>query len=246
MAEDTVVQEQTEELTEEERRNALNEIMQGMKTMETERWGTVVFRHPTIDESAKADMEYSKNFQTLVEEGVRTNAQWRKWMREQGVFTKEDEARVRTLHQKLQALSTALADTEEGQASAAIEEQIDEVSEELQELYEEQQGFLQHSAESKAEEGRLMQLVLCCVEDEEGNPVWPDKEALLSEPNDDEMVRVTSGLMQFLRGIPLELSEALQEGTVTPEAIGEADGKLPTEPEASSSEGQSQNGTETK
>jgi hypothetical protein len=246
MAEDTVVQEENEELTEEQRREALNQIMQGLKTMDTERWGTVVFRHPTIDESAKADMEYSKNFQELVEEGVRTNAQWRKWMREQGVFTKEDEARVRTLQQKLQALSTALADTEEGQASEAIEEQMEEITEELQDLYEEQQAFLQHSAESKAEEGRLMQLMLCCVEDEEGNPVWEDKAALLGEPNDDEMVEVTSGLMQFLRGIPLELSEALQEGTASPEVIGEADGKSPTEPEQPSSEGQSPNGTETK
>lgn len=221
--------EQNEQLTEEDRRQALNQILTGLKSMETERWGTVVFRHPTIDESAKADMQYSKLFQSLVEEGVRTNAQWRKWMREQGVVTKEDEVKARTLNQELQGLTVALADTEGDEAKAAIEDRMEEVVSELNEYFAEQEGFLQHSAESKAEEGRILHLILCCVEHEDGSPVWNSSAELLKEENDPDMVAVIRGLMQFLRGVPLELSEALLGGTGQQAVTGEADGKSPEE-----------------
>jgi predicted DNA-binding protein len=233
------------EVTEDQRREALNKILNSFSRMETERWGTIVFRHPTIDESARADMQYSKSFQNLVEEGVRTNAQWRKWMREQGVFTREDEKRIRTLGQEMQALSTALVDTEGDEAREAIEKQIEDISDEMQELYMEQQAFLQHSAESKAEEGRLMQLILCCVENEDGEPIWPNQEALLAEDNDQQTIEVTAGLMRFLRGIPLELLEDSLGVTETPEEIGAADGKSPDEQAPPYSGGQSPNGTVT-
>lgn len=203
------------------------EVALGEREFEAEGFGRVKIRWPTQKERHQANMEYSKYFTQLLDEGLlKTRDEMEETLRKRKIWTdKHEEEKIR--------LRDLINDTHEAQAKArnkgerrkAIESR-QKARDKLQELMVKYETLMANTVESKADEvriGHIIYRVTSYVETDE--PVWPTYDDYVNESNESGFAEVYGQWMAFQQGLPSNFLDILHEQEELLGENGEPDGE---------------------
>lgn len=157
--------------------------------------------YPTIGLSSEADTEYSKAFTKALQNGLSPQVVMERTLREAGVWTLEDDAKLEALTRDLQehvSKIVLIKDTAERETK-----KIDfyKTQNELYQLTVKRQSLNNHSAEQKGEEAKIAFLSWNCILNSDGTKYWPNQEAFYKEQNNDFMKTVIQEFVSFTSGL---------------------------------------------
>lgn len=160
-----------------------------------------VFTMPTIGQTTAADLEYSKAYTDAIKNGLMPRVILERDFKEKGIWSDSDNVDLDNILNKLQeqimVLKTSLDQDERNAAKRTLEI----VKIEYQELYNKRTVLFQHSADSKGEAARILELAYKCILDVNKNPVWKTKEEFLAQRDSKFISDIIKELVIFTNGL---------------------------------------------
>lgn len=173
---------------------------------------------PTVEDSRRADWEYSKTYNESLFAGIRTEAQIVKYLTDNKVWTDEDEKELSDMKMSIdEKVSLLLNDsTLSAVDKYRLKQEISVARLQLMWKNSTLQQYLAHSCESKADEARLLYITQKCVRraDAETAPYWKTLVDLQNE-NDQEFAQaIMRETIMFLKELPSDITTMFPENQV--------------------------------
>lgn len=188
-----------------------------------------------------ADLEQSRVFNQALLAGLPPRMRLLRKLREQALWTSEDDTNLNRLREQVARLDVRLAELAEeikkaeGEARDPLEKEKDAaikdravVNRQLTQLRQEIDGMLGHTADAKAEDSHRNFLLACVAEKVQILPdqsikvvarVWESLDALMAETDTNLLQRTIYEYMMFAAGLPSEWDKdlaATQEAETKP------------------------------
>jgi hypothetical protein len=160
-----------------------------------------IFTMPTVGQSNAADLEFSKAYTEAVKNGLMPRTVLERDFKEKGIWTDEDNKKLEELLQIQQEQILALKLSGEQDKKEQLKIDLLRTKLEFQELYTQRQVIFQHSADSKGDAARILELAWRCIFNENREQVWKTKEALLEEQDSKFISSLITELVIFTSGL---------------------------------------------
>jgi HPt (histidine-containing phosphotransfer) domain-containing protein len=161
-----------------------------------------VFKHPDNIIRMRSDLIYDRAHDKALSQGMLPVKDLEVLIRERNIFTEEDENALERLNTQLEAQHILLSKTTRVKARQdRIKETIANLKKEARELEYKRISKLSMSAESKAEEERLLFLCFSCTYVEDGNRHWNTFNDLLNERKLEFKDKILYEYIKFRNGI---------------------------------------------
>jgi hypothetical protein len=193
--------------------DALQETITGYKVFEVEDFGTVKVRHPSIEEGHMADYYYTKAYNKALMDDIPINEEMEKIIRKRGLWTEEDDKKLKELEEKIGSVMTAISKVKGEKAKEPFYKELNELQNERIALRNRYNSHFNYTVESIAEQQRVSYLTWACTYNTETNErLWPTYEDFKKETNQKAVADIAFNLLSFLMGLDDKiLSEPLQE-----------------------------------
>lgn len=178
----------------------------------------VCVMRPTIEDSRRADWEYSKTYNESMLNGIQTESQMTKLMQERGIWTEDNNEEVQTIRDQINEEITLLTnDTSLGIIEKFRLKQSISINR-LQLMYKnnQYQSLIAHTCESKADEARLMYLTQKCARRSESPlvPYWKTLDDMKNETNQELAQQVMREVIMFLNDLPSDITTVFPENKI--------------------------------
>lgn len=160
---------------------------------------TYKFTQPSVTQSSIGDMEFSKAYMNALTNGLLPKVVVERKLIEIGAWKEEDEQMIRDLSDGTQEALKKMIETKDKNEKDTYLYEYYDYRNRLMSKAAEKQGMLNHSAESKGDEAKIIYLMSVCVLSEDGSKIWSNKEELL-ESTQDNTVLVTE-FVSYLMGL---------------------------------------------
>jgi len=175
------------------------------RKVQTEKFGEVVLRFPTPEETRRADWQYSKIFNEAILDGIPTQKQMEDLLREKGIWTNKDDKELDCLKAELDNTHAQLSEKKNGRKkSKELKLKISKIRQELIEKQSQKQRYLSNTVEMKADEARLNYLIHTCVETEAGEKIWNTYSDFQNERDHESTTKIIYEFLTFINNIDLE------------------------------------------
>jgi HPt (histidine-containing phosphotransfer) domain-containing protein len=165
-----------------------------------------VFKHPDNIMRMKSDLVYDRAYDKALSQGMLPVKELEVLIRDRGIFTEEDDNQLERLRTQLEAQEVLLSKTTRVKARQdRIKETITNIKKDMREIEYKKISKLSMSAESKAEEERLLFLCFNCTYLENGQRHWDTFEDLLNEHNLEFKDKILYSYIRFRNGIDTEV-----------------------------------------
>lgn len=161
-----------------------------------------ILKSPDLLTKLKSDIIYDRAYKNALSQGMLPIAELDKLIRERGIFSEEDQAKLDRLKTQLEAQEVLLSKTTRVKARQdRIKETIENLKKEMRELDYKRTSKLSMAAESKAEEERLLYYCCSCVFKENGEKCWNSLDDLLNERDLEFKDTILYEFIKFRNGI---------------------------------------------
>lgn len=189
------------ELSSDEIDRYLNSIFTGQKFIYIDN-ELFIFKQPDNTTKIKSDLIYDRAYESALSQGILPIKELEVLIKERGIFTEEDEKTLERLKTQLEAQEIILSKTTKVKARQdRIKEIIANLKKESREIEYKKISKLSMSAESKAEEERVLYLCWNGTYKENDERYWNKFEDLLNERNLDKKDNVLYNFIRFRNGI---------------------------------------------
>jgi hypothetical protein len=197
--------EHAKDKTEKEVRDAMTEIKTGRRVFNTNKYGLVQIRFPKVEESRLADWEYSKVLQQAMLDGIPTNKEMDRLIKDRNLWTKEDDKEIEKIKGDIDKQLLILSKMDSAKRIGDSEEKIEEFRTLLFKKQQEKQVFYNNTAESKAEESKMSFLIFKCSEDADtGKQVWKTYDDFKNEEDQGTVNTIVYQFLTFINGLPAD------------------------------------------
>lgn len=162
----------------------------------------LIFKQPSNEVKAKADLIYDKAYKRAIDSGMLSLADLEELIRKRNLFTEDDQDKLDELYSQRRAQEAILSKTTQIKARQdRLKDIISKIDEKIQELEYKRTSKLVMSAESKAEEERVLYICWECVLDDDGKKCWDTFESLLKEKDLNFRDAVLIKFLKFKAGL---------------------------------------------
>jgi len=190
------------ELSSDEIDRYLNSIFTGQKFVYIKD-ELFIFKQPDNIAKIKSDLIYDRAYESALSQGILPIKELEVLIKERGIFTEEDESLLDRLKNQLEAQEVLLSKTTKVKARQdRIKETISTIRKEMREVEYKKISKLAMSAESKAEEERV--LYLCwygAYKEKNEERYWNKFEDLLNERDLEKKDTILYSYIRFRNGI---------------------------------------------
>lgn len=193
------------DMPEKEQREAMTEIKTGRRVFETPQ-GLMQVRFPKTEENRLADWEYTRVLTQAIKDGIMTNKQMDKFIKENELWTDEDKAEVERLNDEINKQIVILSKMGENSKNAAkVEEKINQLRQDLFNKQQERQRLFNNTAEAKADEAKMSFLIYKCTEDADtGKALWATYDDFKNEEDQETVNVIVYQFLTFINGLPAD------------------------------------------
>jgi hypothetical protein len=162
----------------------------------------LLFKQPTNIQISKANMVYDRALNKAIDSGILRMSDLEELIKKRNLFTDEDRDKLDELIAQKRAQEVILGKTTRVKGKQdRLKKIIKDLDEKIHELNYKYVSKLSMSAESKAEEERVLYLCWLCVNDEDGVRYWDEFEAFLEEKDIEFRGSILSQFLKFRTGI---------------------------------------------
>jgi hypothetical protein len=167
---------------------------------------------PTVEQLDKADEIYTSAWHTAIKSGAILSAKLGDFVREQGLWDDEKEARITSIRKEIDSLLEQLGKRIKLSVAKETALNIRRLRTELRELLSVQTQHMNLTAEGKADEKKMNYLISCCtVYNDTGEPVWKDVAAFQSPSIPELAIRATAKFYNLWYGVSEDFEHNLPE-----------------------------------
>ena len=198
------------DLTTEEIERYLEQISTGTKIVDVDN-KPLLFKYPAIDNRLGARRIYELEYKKAIEEGLLSNEGMRKIIEERELITRKDKLELSSLRSKLEAQKVLLAKTIKVRARQdRVKEVISNLEVEIQKIEYKERSKYSMTAETRAEEARILYLCWAnCYDFFTNKLYWNSYDLFRDEPDYLFRQKVTSEFIVFYSGIPTSRIRAI-------------------------------------
>lgn len=198
------------DLTTEEIERYLEQISTGTKIVDVDN-KPLLFKYPAIDNRLGARRIYELEYKKAIEEGLLSNEGMRKIIEERELITRKDKLELSSLRSKLEAQKVLLAKTIKVRARQdRVKEVISNLEVEIQKIEYKERSKYSMTAETRAEEARILYLCWAnCYDFFTNKLYWNSYDLFRDEPDYLFRQKVTSEFIIFYSGIPTSRIRAI-------------------------------------
>jgi hypothetical protein len=198
------------ELTFEELEGYIDEISTGSKVVEIEdgnkNISVLIFQHPKSKDKLIANLIYKQIYNKAIEEGLFTNSQMKDLLEERGILKESDSRKIESIKKKLEAQRVLLAKTTKVRANKErILGVIKSLEADLKLLIWQRERNFGLTAESKAQEDKLVFLCRKYVYKSEGELLWETEEAFNLDTDSIFRTNVFTQYSMFVMGLSTDI-----------------------------------------
>ena len=169
-------------------------------------------RFPKVEENRRAEWEFSKILNEAILDGIPTNREMEKMLRDRKIWTEEDDNKIINFDKQIEAQIAMLEKMTEDKAIEQVQTTINRLRNEQMILQSERQRFFQQTAESKAEEAKLSFLVYkCAMNADTEEPVWKTYEDFKNEEDQITANQIALTFLSLIHGLDINFSAESQE-----------------------------------
>lgn len=166
----------------------------------------LVFKHPDNIAKIKSDLIYDRAYESALSQGMLPVSELEVLIRSRGIFTEEDDNLLNRLKNQLEAQEVLLAKTTKVKARQdRIKETISNIKKEIREVEYKKISKLSMSAESKAEEERVLYLCWYGTYKENNERYWNTFDDLLNERDLEKKDLILYNFIRFRNGVETEI-----------------------------------------
>jgi len=198
------------DLTTEEIEQYLEQISTGTKIVDVDD-KPLLFKHPDINNRLRTRRIYKIEYEKAMEEGLLSNEGMRKIIEERGLITEKDKLELSSLRSKLDAQKVLLAKTTKVRARQdRVKEVISNLEAEIQKIEYKERSKYSMTAETRAEEAKILYLCWAnCYDFFTNKLYWDSYDLFMAEPDYLFRQKVTSEFIVFYSGIPTSRVRAI-------------------------------------
>ena len=190
------------DLTYDELERYLEQICTGIKVVDVN-GKTILFKQPTALTRIKARQIYESEYNQALEEGLISNEEMQRIIKERNLINKEDKRKLSSLESQLEAQKILLGKTTKVRARQdRIKEVIRRLEDEIRIIKNKERSKFSMTAETKAEESKILYLCWCCCYDYNDELYWNTYESFLNESDFVFRQKTISEFILFYSGIP--------------------------------------------
>jgi len=198
------------ELSTEKIEQFLEQISTGTKIVDVDD-KPLLFKYPDIDNRLRARRIYGLEYKKAIEEGLLSNEGMRKIIEERELITRKDKLELLSLRSKLEAQKVLLAKTTKVRARQdRVKEVISNLEVEIQKIEYKERSKYSMTAETRAEEARILYLCWAnCYDFFTNKLYWNSYDLFRDESDYLFRQKVTSEFIVFYSGIPTSRIRAI-------------------------------------
>lgn len=165
------------------------------------------FVFPNMGQSTEADMEYSKGYTNALKAGIWPRVKMERHVTENGLWTDEDAKRLDDKNLLFQELVAATFSAAKNEEKEKLREKLVIARNELMTLISQKQSLFNNTAESKAEEAKILSLVPKCILKEDGSKVWNSVDEFQKENNTGLAIELMRIFISYISDLDNKLSQ---------------------------------------
>jgi len=198
------------DLTTEEIERYLEQVSTGTKIVDVDD-KPLLFKYPAIDNRLGTRRIYELEYKKAIEEGLLSNEGMRKIIEERELITRKDKLELLSLRSKLEAQKVLLAKTTKVRARQdRVKEVISNLEVEIQKIEYKERSKYSMTAETRAEEARILYLCWAnCYDFFTNKLYWNSYDLFRDESDYLFRQKVTSEFIVFYSGIPTSRIRAI-------------------------------------
>lgn len=201
--------EKKKEYAEKEMRESMVELKTGRRVFDTDKYGLLQIRFPKVEENRLADWEYSKVFQQAVLDGLPTNKEMERLIKDRKLWAEEDDKELEKLQDDINKQIVVLGKMDTEKNIAKAQEKIDELRGKIFAKRQERQRYFNNTAESKADESKMSFLIHKCTEvADTGKRVWGTYDDFKNEEEQSVVNQIVYQFLTFINGLPADLLQS--------------------------------------
>lgn len=188
-----------------------------VRTVEIGEDETIQIRMPSMKENNAADWEYSRAFNKAITQGITPRQVMLDKLRELEVWTTEDDEKRERLNEEIAAAMQDLEGAADKDDETAYEKFKSEVSELRAELIQHNSAlnaYLNHCAEEKANEARMLYLTYACARSDSNRHLWKSYKDFQEDNNQVRINTIFMHFLLFINGMSTDISSSLPENQV--------------------------------
>ena len=168
-------------------------------------------RQPMMTEMDAGRIVYRRRFFEAKSKGLPTRSEMEKRAVELGIFDAEDREELKAIESMIQRVSSAREHTGDARQKVELSAQATELHMRAIEIRMREEEVFYHSAESKAEDGRIGYMVSQCTLSGEllDKPVWPAWEDYQKCTNLMVILDARNAFMRAWNGLPIKIIRAI-------------------------------------
>lgn len=173
---------------------------------------------PTVEDSRRADWEYSKTFNESLMAKLYTESEMINLLKERKVWTDDDEQVMNRIRAEIASQVSTLLNSTELTLSQKVELKqaisINRLS--LLLKHNALQSIKAHTCEAKADEARIIYLSQKCVRnrDTASTPYWETLDAVRNESNQELAQKLFQAVVMFMNAMPSDINDMFPENKV--------------------------------
>jgi hypothetical protein len=176
----------------------------------------ILFNSPSNENKLRADLIYKKSYSQAIDSGMLSLKDMEALIKDRGLYTDKDEAKVEKIRSKLYAQEVLLSKTTKVKANIdRIQKIINDLNNQINEITVKKSSRLALSAENKAEEDKTFFLCWACTYDGDSNTrYWDSYQDALKETNLMFKNKLSIEFLKFYVGISAEIIRYIARGNL--------------------------------
>lgn len=203
------------ELTYEETEHYIDQICSGIKFVEVD-GVQFLLKQPSLKDRVKARFIYNMEYDKALSDGFVTYDQMKDLIKVRNLITDEDRANALKLKNEIEAQKALLSKTTKVRARQdSIKEIINKKEEELRVIENKERAQYAMTAETKAEEAKVIYLCWLSVYDFYTDVrYWYDYSSFLSEKRYSFRQKIINSFLNFYNGLPTAIIRCIARGSL--------------------------------
>jgi len=165
-----------------------------------------IFTMPTVGQSNAANLEYSKAYTDAIKNGLMPRVIIEKDYKEKGIWTDADEQKIKDELGKLQDNVVILKASKDETEIAKAREDFNLAQNSYVELFNRKQELFQHSADSKGDAAKNIELTWRCVLAEDRTPIWKSRDEFFLQQDEKLLKQIVNALFVFTSGLEEQIN----------------------------------------
>lgn len=171
------------------------------KTIELDNGKKYIFKIPSVKVAGDADYEYSKSYTRALTDGLLPRVVIEQKNKDAGAWTEEDQKKDIALNSELEEILLKSASANNKEERDKLKQRYYNLQESMSFLSAKKAALSAHSAEAKAEEGKIATLMVACCLDGDHNKIWETRDDLDNEENSSLMQTIANEFMAYISGM---------------------------------------------